>query len=302
MNTSWVALGAAALCALAPLQRAAAASAQTEQAMTMIRAACGLANTTLDIQPTPEGRLELRVALANGQRRVMTLQNRDLDAFTDSATLAITWAPIQLASCMDPYIQDITAALAQLPERPAPAPAPPPPAFVPPTLAPAAAPPAPPRPALPPTGDMPVGAVLGTAPAPAVMAAQAGGRLAVSISGCRAVQGPHVQCDLRVTNRTGKDAKLVVQGQNSRVLGEEGSQVQLSAVKMGEHMHYTTSGDHQATMDLIADASPPVQFHFWHVPAALLAIKRMELSLGARIGTDVEVQTFTFSNLPIQGR
>lgn len=300
MKNSWAALGAISLCALAPLQHAGAASAQTEQAMTMIRAACGLANTTLDIQPTPEGRLELRIALANGQRRAMTLVNRDLDAFTDSATLAITRAPLQLASCMDPYIQDITAALAQLPDRPAPAPAPAAPAFVPPTLAPAAPPPAPPRPALPATGDMPVGAVLGTSPAPAAMAPRPG-EVSFRVSGCRAA-GRDVICDIKVANESNADSRVIVQGSYTKLYGADGSAIQASWVLMGNQRDDVRYGTHQSVMKVIADTSPVLNVVFHQVPEILTSIKRLEVSVGPQTNSGVDLQKITLADVPIQGR
>ena len=119
---------------------------------------------------------------------------------------------------------------------------------------------------------------------------------------CKGVSGNHVQCDVRVTNRSGQDAKLIIQGANTRVLGEEGSKSPLYSVRMGENNHYPSGSEKELRLDLIADGSPTLQLHFYNVPEALLAIKRLEVTMGARLGTDAEMQTFVFANVPIQNR
>ena len=186
--------------------------------------------------------------------------------------------------------------------RPGPLPAA---AYVPPTLPPVAAPVQPTRPPLPASGELPVSVINGTvapvaATAPSAMAV--GARLAALVNSCKGLPGSHVQCDIKVSNRTGQDVKLLVQGAHTRLMGEEGSQSLLYSVKMGEHTHYPAGSEKELRMDLIADGSPVLQFHFYNVPEALLSIKRLEVTMGARIGTDADLQKFSFANVPIQGR
>jgi len=308
MNTSWVALGATATLAFGLTQQAAAGPAQVDQVLKMMVGACSIPNTGLEAKRTPEGRYEVTIAFANGQRRAVTLVKQDIDTFMAGAVQVKATAPLHVIQCLDPHFDDTIATLPTLPDRPAAAPPPPPPAYVPPSLPPVAAPAPmqPARPPLPTGGDLPVGVVNGSvapsAAVPAPSATVAGGRLAASVTQCKGVSGNHVQCDVRVTNRSGQDAKLIIQGANTRVLGEEGSKAPLYSVRMGENNHYPGGAEKELRLDLIADASPTLQLHFYNVPEALLSIKRLEVTMGARLGTDAEMQTFVFSNVPIQGR
>ncbi len=304
----------AALCALplvAAVPHAAASPANVDQSLMFIQGGCSLPNAAVEVKPTPEGRLEVRITLADGQRRATTLVKQDLDIFMQKAHLALMRQTMAVNNCMDPYVSEIINTLPQLPDRPAAAPAPAAPAapaYVPPPMqAPAPAPtPAPVRPALPATGELPVGVVNGTvapsAAAPAPSATVAAGRVAAAVTQCKGLQGNHVTCDIKVSNRSGQDAKLIIQGANTRVMGEEGSQSAVYMVRMGEHNHYPNGNEKEMRLDLIADGSPTLQFHFYNVPEALLAIKRLEVTMGARLGTDAEMQRFVFANIPIQGR
>lgn len=310
MNKSWVALGATATLAFGLAQPAAAGPAQVEQALKMMIGACSIPNAGLEAKRTPEGRYEVTIAFANGQRRAVTLVKQDIDSFMAGAVQVKATAPLHVIQCLDPHFDDAIATLPTLPDRPAAAPPPPPPAYVPPALppvvAPAPAPMEPARPPLPAGGDLPVGVVNGTvaaAPtAPAPSATVSGGRLAAVVTQCKGAGGGHVQCDIRISNRTGQDVKLIVQGANTRVLGEEGTNVSLYQLRMGENNHYPGGNDKEIRLDLIADAAPVMQFHFYNVPDALLSIKRLELTMGARVGTDADMQKFLFANVPIQGR
>lgn len=307
MKTSWVALGATATLALGFAHQAGAGPAQVDQALKFMVGSCSIPNAGLEAKRTPEGRYEVTIAFANGQRRAVTLVKQDIDTFMAGAVQIKANAPLHVIQCLDPHFDDVIATLPTLPDRPAAAP---PPAYVPPSLPPVAAPaPAPMQPARPPLpagGDLPVGVVNGTvapsAAAPTPSATVAGGRLAAAVTQCKGVQGNHVQCDVRVTNRSGQDAKLIIQGANTRVLGEEGSKSVLYSVRMGENNHYPSGNEKELRLDLIADGSPTLQLHFYYVPEALLSIKRLEVTMGARLGTDAEMQTFVFSNVPIQGR
>lgn len=306
MNRIRLALGAMAVALGSTAQ---AAPADADNAMLLIRGACTMSGARLDIKTTPEGRLQVIITLPNGQRRMVTLEHRDVDRFMDVATNAMTAAPMQVGACMDPYIGDVTNTLSQLPERPA---APPPPAAAPytppalpaPTVMPSPPPPAvaaPPRPALPPAGDLPVGVVNGTAPA-APVAAAAGNRLAVTVQRCRAPDRSQVICELKVHNRMGQDAKISVESDETQLLGEDSSRTKLYSLRLGERTLYKSGANHEIFFDLIADAAPVIQFHYYNVPEALLSIKRMEVRIGARVGTDGEKQTFVFANVPITGR
>jgi hypothetical protein len=309
MNTSWVALAATASMALGLVHHASAGPAQVEQALKMMVGACSIPNAGLETKRTPEGRYEVTIAFANGQRRAVALVKSDMDTFMAGAVQVKATAPLNIIQCMDPHIDEAIATLPMLPDRPAAAPPPPAPAYVPPALPPVVAPAPPPmqpaRPPLPASGDLPVGVVNGTvAPvaAAAPSATVAGGRLAAAITQCKGMGGNHVQCDVKVSNRTGQDAKLIIQGNNTRVLGEEGSKSTLYSVRMGEGNHYPGGSEKEVRLDLIADGSPTLQMHFYYVPEALLSIKRLEVTMGARLGTDAEMQTFVFANVPIVGR
>lgn len=304
MNKIRVALGAMAVA----IGSAHAAPADADNAMLLIRGACTMSGARLDIKTTPEGRLQVIITLPNGQRRMVTLEHRDVDRFMDVATNVMAGSNLQTTACMDPYVSDVTNTLSQLPERPA---APPPPAAAPytppalpaPTVMPSPPPPvaAPPRPALPPAGDLPVGVVNGTVPA-APAAAATGNRLAVSVQRCRGTDRSHVICELKVHNRMGQDAKISVEADESLLLGEDSSRTKLYSLRLGEHTLYKSGANHEINFDLLADAAPVILFHYYNVPEALLSIKRMEVRIGARVGTDGEKQTFTFANIPITGR
>lgn len=310
MNKSWIALGATALLTFGSVQLASAGPAQVEQALKMMIGSCSIPNASLETKRTPEGRYEVTIAFANGQRRTVTLVKSDTDMFMAGSVQVKANAPLHVIQCMDPHIDEAIATLPVLPDRPAAAPPPPPPAYVPPSLPPVAAPaPAPMQPARPPlpaSGDLPVGVVNGTvapvAAAPAPSATVSGGRLAASVTQCKGVSGQHIQCDVKVTNRSGQDAKLIIQGTESKVLGEEGSQSRVYSVRMGENNHYPNGNEKEMRLDLIADGSPTLQFHFYNVPEALLSIKRLEITMGARLGTDAEMQKFVFADVPIRGR
>jgi len=309
MNTSWVALGATTVLTFGLVHQASAGPAQVDQALKVMLASCSLPNSSLETKRTPEGRLDVIITLSNGQRRAVSLVKSDMDSFMAGAVEVKARASLPVIQCMDPHIDDVIATLPSLPDRPAALPPPPPPAYVPPALpavvAPQPAPMQPVSPPLPSSGDLPVGVVNGTvAPSaqPAPSATVAGGRLAAAVTQCKGMGGNHVQCDIRVTNRTGQDVKLIIQGTNTRVLGEEGTNVQLYQLRMGETNHYPGGNEKEIRLDLIADASPVMQFHFYYVPEALLSIKRLEVTMGARVGTDADMQKFLFANVPIQGR
>ncbi len=127
MNRIRLALGALAVALGSSAQ---AAPADAKNAMLLIQGACSMSGARLDIKPTPEGRLQVIITLPNGQRRMVTLQHRDVDTFMDVATNVMAGSNMQTTACMDPYVSDVTNTLSQLPERPA---APPPPAAAPPT-------------------------------------------------------------------------------------------------------------------------------------------------------------------------
>ncbi len=303
-------LATIAWAALAAAPSARAAPPDVDQAMTFIRGACSLQGASLELKTTPEGRLEVRITLGNGQRRTATLTHRDVDRFSEVATnVMATTTSLAITSCMDPYVSDVVGTLSQLPDRPA---APPPAPFTPPTLPSPQVMPSPPPPAVQgvvrqaqPAGDMPVAVVNGTvattAAVPAVAAA-AGNRLALTVERCKGVDGGHVQCDVKVANRTAQDLKVTVQANDTRLLGEDSSQSKLYNMRLGENNLYPGGNEREIRMDLLADAAPTIQLHFYSVPVALLAVKRLEVSIGARIGADTVVQSFTFANIPIQGR
>jgi hypothetical protein len=309
MNTSWVALAATASLTFGLMHPAHAGPAQVDQALKMMLASCQIANASMETKRTPEGRLDVVITLSNGQRRGVSLVKSDMDSFMAGAVEVKARASLPVIQCMDPHLDDVIATLPMLPDRPAALPPPPAPAYVPPALpavvAPSPAPMQPARPPLPSGGELPVGVVNGTvAPvaAAAPSATVAGGRLAASVSQCKGMGGNHVVCDIKVSNRSGQDAKLIIQGGNTIVLGEEGTKSTLYSVRMGEGNHYPGGNEKELRLDLIADASPTLQFHFYYVPEALLSIKRLEVTMGARLGTDAEMQKFLFANVPIQGR
>ncbi len=277
------------------------ASVQVDQALALMRATCSLPNTALEIKPTPEGRLELVIALASGQRRALALARTDLDTFTEAATKAVANQPTDLTGCMNPYIDEVMAGLTQLPAKPTGLPAPPV-AVPPPVVA------APSAPALPKTGDLPVGlinnpgsATVVAVAAPGAAAAPPAADLVVKVNGCRAA-GRHVVCDVKVANNTSKDMKLVIQGAYSKLLGEDGSQLQAIWASMGNQQGDMRYGTHQAVLNLIAGAAPVVNLTFHDVPSALTAIKRLEVSMGAQTTGGVELQKVTLADVAIQGR
>jgi len=305
MNTSWVALAATASLGFGFAHHASAGPAQVEQALKVMLASCQIANASLETKRTPEGRLDVVISLPNGQRRAVSLVKSDMDTFMAGAVEVKSRASLPVIQCMDPHIDEVIATLPLLPDRPSAVPPPPPPAYVPPALpavvAPSPAPMQPSAPPLPSSGDLPVGVVNGTVAPVAAAAPSAtvtGGRLAAAVTQSKGMGGNHVQCDIR----TGQDVKLIIQGSNTRALGEEGTNVQLYSLRMGENNHYPSGNEKEMRLDLIADASPVMQFHFYYIPEALLSIKRLEITMGARIGTDADMQKFLFANVPIQGR
>jgi hypothetical protein len=164
---------------------------------------------------------------------------------------------------------------------------------------------APAAPALPKTGDLPVGVINNPGSAvvavAAVAPAAAAADLVVKVNGCRAA-GRHVVCDVKVANNTSKDMKLVIQGAYSKLLGEDGSQLQAVWASMGNQQGDMRYGSHQTVLNLIAGAAPVVNLTFHDVPSALTAIKRLEVSMGAQTTGGVELQKVTLADVAIQGR
>lgn len=310
MKTTWAALGAFTCLWVVPQHHASAASAPVERALTFIRVACGLPGSSLEMKPTPEGRLELRIALADGRRGAVSLVNRDLDSFTDASTSVIASQRGREAACLDQHVNDVISTLVTLPERVAPAPVAsatytPPPMAAPPSPPPMPAP-APLRPApapLPATGDLPVGVVNATAQAATLAAApRVAGGVNFRIAGCRAA-GPDVVCEVKVNNDTGQDTRVTTQGAYSKLYGADGSEINASWVVMGNQRDDMRYGSHQSVVKVIADTAPVMGVVFTRVPAILSSIKRLEISVGAQtVDSATQMQKLTLADVPIQGR
>jgi hypothetical protein len=311
MKTNWAALGAISCLWAMAAQPAAAGPAQVDQALSYIRAACGIANTSLDVKPTPEGRLELRVALADGRRGAVALVNRDLDGFTDRSTAVVASQGGAQGACLDQYVNEVISTLVTLPANVASAPValpnynPPPmaaPPAPPPMAAPAPAPaPAPPRPAMPATGDLPVGVVNGTSQMAQASAQRAAG-VSFRIAGCRAA-GPDVVCEVKVDNTSGQDTRVTTQGAYSKLYGADGSEINASWVVMGNQRDDMRYGSHQSVVKVIADTAPVMGVVFTRVPVILSSIKRLEISVGAQtVDSPTQMQKLTLADVPIQGR
>jgi hypothetical protein len=295
------------------------ASVQVDQAMTLIRATCTLPNTALEMRPTPEGRLELRITLADGQRRSMALARRDLDSFTDTAAQLMSRLSFDLTGCMEPYLNEAMAGLAGLPDRPTAAAPPPyvPPALptpvlpalptpVPPAPGPVAAASAPPRPVLPTTGDLPVAFVnnpglAASAPAGTAAPVSPNGSFSMRVNGCRAA-GRNVVCEVKLSNDTGKDVRVVAQGSYSKLFGEDGTQLQAAWATLGNQQADLRQGSQLYYFTLIADTSPVFNISFHEVPSILTSIKRLEVALGVQTTKGTEMQKVTQADVLIQGR
>lgn len=123
------------------------------------------------------------------------------------------------------------------------------------------------------------------------------------LTGCHALGRWDVQCEFKFTNRTGRDLKLVIEPYKVRAVGEDGSRSGMGAVRIGDReQRMSASTQQRTTVDVVAGVSPTVGLTFHMVPNTMLSIKRLEVSLGARIGGEAEIQAFTFRDVPIQGR
>ncbi len=315
-----VALVVVAAGAAAPVR---AAPANVEQALTLIKGVCALPGAALDITPAADGWLTLRIALPDGRRASTALANRDLDSFAETSQAQQSRQPFELSACMEPYVNQVIATLMRLPERVAGAAAPPgvspvpnaPPAvgaFQPPVVPQAPAPAyVPPRPAAPayPAGDLPVGVILGTtaaaaAPSPAASPADGAaprGAISFRVAGCRAT-GRDVICDVKVSNDTALDYRVVVQGSYTKLYGADGSAINASWALMGNQRDDMRYGKREAVVKVIADTAPVLSVLFHAVPEVLNTIKRLEISVGPQTTNGVELQKLTLADVQIQGR
>lgn len=316
MKNLWRMSVMAALTGYACLPSGNATAQQTQQALFLVRAVCTLPNASLDLRRTAQGRLDVTIQLAGGQRRTVTLVRSDTDTFLSGAVDLKMRESLDVIQCMTPYLDEVSATLPSLPERPAPlpAPAPAPVPYVPPTM------PAPtvvaPQPADPPA-TVPTPATAPPAAVPATvggagsaadgslvipLAEAADGGLSMRLTGCHALGRWDVQCEFKFTNRTGRDLKLVIEPYKVRAVGEDGSRSGMGAVRIGDREQRMSAGTQRTTVDVVAGVSPTVGLTFHMVPNTMLSIKRLEVSLGARIGGEAEIQAFTFKDVPIQGR
>ena len=294
-----------------------AAPVNVEQAITLIKGACALPGAALDITPSPDGWLTLRIALPDGRRASTALANSDLDAFAETMQMQQARQPFDVSACMEPYANQVISTLMRMPERvsgpatSAAAAAPTPPSnggFQPPVLPslPARAPAAP-RPAAPllPAGDLPVGVILGTtaalAAAPGAAAAAPRGAISFRVAGCRA-SGRDVTCDVKVSNETAQDYRVVVQGGYTKLYGADGSEIHASWALMGNQRDDMRHGKREAVVKVIADTSPVLSVLFQAVPEVLNTIKRLEISVGPQTSNGVELQKLTLADVQIQGR
>ena len=294
-----------------------AAPAQVEQAITLIKGVCALPGAALDISPSPDGWLVLRIAMADGRRASTALANRDLDAFAEATQMQQSRQAFDLSACMEPYVNQVISTLMRMPERvagPAPnagltvSPAQPSSGGYQPPVLPSSPAPAPLRPAAPalPAGDLPVGVILGTTAATAVVAttspaAAPRGVLSFRVAGCRAT-GRDVTCDVKVSNESGQDYRVVVQGGYTKLYGADGSEINASWALMGNQRDDMRYGKREAVVKVIADTAPVLSVLFQAVPEVLNSIKRLEISLGPQTTNGIELQKLSLADVQIQGR
>lgn len=290
-----------------------AAPANVEQAITLIKGVCALPGAALDISPSPDGWLVLRIAMADGRRASTALANRDLDAFAETTQARQARQPFDLSACMEPYVNQVISTLMRMPERvagPAPnvSPAQPAGGAYQPPLLPASPAPAPLRPAAPalPAGELPVGVILGTTAATAVVAttstaAAPSGVLSFRVAGCRAT-GRDVTCDVKVSNESGQDYRVVVLGGYTKMYGADGSEINASWALMGNQRDDMRYGKREAVVKVIADTAPVLSVLFQAVPEVLNSIKRLEISVGPQTTNGTELQKLTLADVQIQGR
>jgi hypothetical protein len=168
-------LAARAACMLTSLLAATSVHAErphVEQAIQMLRGACVLKGAHLEMGRPGDGRLHMRVSEGGRVRGVTNLVHEDVELFNDMTMEALTRQSLDLSACMQPGVDQIVAALLELPREirnlplAAPAAATPAPStvYIPPPL-PAQAPPPPP-----PTVVAAQGAPAAAAPAPSVVA------------------------------------------------------------------------------------------------------------------------------------
>jgi len=265
-------------------------------AVLFLQASCGLKGARLEARRS-EGRLMLTLRAPQLVRQT-NLVHGDLPLFTEESMKKNAEMPPELGACFEPASNRIIDALMELPANVASLPMAPPPAaqgggYVPPQVAGAA--PAPPPPAA--TVVQPTGA-----PAAVAVAAPATGEPSYSVLGCRVSDDSdaHVLCEVRVSNKTGRDLTIAVNRARTRLLDSDGNEQRMNSLKLSSQN--VDWRENTARVRVINDTSPVIHVNFYHVPKHWKLAKRMDLSIGFDTLDGAKMQVVSAADLLISGR
>jgi hypothetical protein len=294
--------GALAAALLAPFA-ARADAPQVNAALLFLQATCGMKDAKLEARRS-EGRLLLTLRTPQFTRQTNLVHN-DLRLFTEESMKKNSEMPPELGACFDPASNQVINVLMELPANVASLPMAPPPAppaaqgggYVPPMASTPAPAPAP--------------TVVQATPAPAVAAppvtmqsAPAGtpGEPSYAVQGCRVFDDSddHVVCEVRVTNKTGRDLVIAVNRPRTKLYDVNGNQQGMDNLKLSaQNVEWR---ENTARVKVINDTAPLIQVNFNYVPKAWKFIKRLDLMIGYDTMDGPKMQVVQASDMPIRGR
>lgn len=292
--------GALAAALLAPIA-ARADAPQVNAALLFLQASCGIKDAKLEARRS-EGRLLLTLRTPQFTRQTNLVHN-DLRLFTEESMKRNSEMPPELGACFDPASNQVINVLMELPANVASLPMAPPPAapaaqgggYVPPMVT-------TPAPAPAPMTVQATPAAPAVAPTTTTTAAATAGDPSYAIQGCRVYDDSdaHVLCEVRVTNRSGRDLTIAVNRARTRLFDSDGNEQRMNSLKLSSQN--VDWRDSIGRVRVINDTSPIIQVNFYYVPKHWRQIKRIDLSIGHDTQDSTQMQVVSASDVPIRGR
>ncbi len=273
---------------------------QVNAALLFLQATCGIKDARLESRRA-EGRLLMTLRTPQFTRQTNLVHN-DLRLFTEESMKKNSEMPPELGACFEPASNQVINVLMELPPNVASLP-----------LAPPPAPPAAPQGGgyVPPMVTAPAPAptvVQATVPAPAAVVAQApaqtavAGTLSYNVQGCRVFDDTddHIVCEVRVSNKTGRDLTIAINRARTRLLDINGNEQRMDGMKLSQQN--VEWRDNTGRVKVINDTSPLIHVNFHYVPKSWKFIKRLDLSIGYDTADGPQMQVLPTPDLPIRGR
>jgi hypothetical protein len=274
---------------------------QVNAALLFLQASCGIRDARLESRRA-EGRLLLTLRTPQFTRQTNLVHN-DLRLFTEEAMKRNSEMPPELGACFDPASNQVINVLMELPANVASLPMAPPPAaqpaqsggYVPPMVT-------APAPAPAPMVVQATPAAPAAAPATTTTAAATAGDPSYAIQGCRVYDDSdaHVLCEVRVSNRSGRDLTIAVNRARTRLFDSDGNEQRMNSLKLSSQN--VDWRDSIGRVRVINDTAPIIQVNFYYVPKHWRQIKRIDLSIGHDTQDSTQMQVVSASDVPIKGR